>query len=376
LNFSLKLELKLSYYADFYVEPTMPQNPWAFCIAPMIDWTDRHFRFLMRLCAKDVRVYTEMITTGALIFGDKDRHLAYSHEEHPIALQLGGSDRKALAQCAKLAVDYHYDEVNLNVGCPSDRVQSGQFGACLMKQPQVVAQAVAAMREAVDIPITVKTRIGVDDFDSYEFLTDFIGQVNQAGCNVFILHARKAWLQGLSPKENREIPPLCYPRVYQIKKDFPDLTIVINGGITSLDAVQAHFDNGLDGVMIGREAYQNPYHIARMAQSLFSTTQKSPHDILQSFLPYIESQLQQGTRLQSMTRHILNLFNGMPNAKSFRRYLSQNAYKPGAGIELVEEALKILLDFDPPSSACRHLLPPAGEGSHPKPKEIFSFSVE
>jgi len=325
--------------------PSETLSPWHLCIAPMLDWTDRHFRFFMRLCAKNSRLYTEMVTTGALLFGDKQRHLAYSSEEHPIALQLGGSDPQALAECAKLAAAYHYDEINLNVGCPSDRVQSGQFGACLMKQPKRVAECIKAMREVVDIPITVKTRIGVDELDSYEFLNDFIGTVRDAGCNVFIIHARKAWLKGLSPKENRDIPPLCYPRVYALKKDFPDCVVVINGGIKSLDEITTHVSRNLDGVMIGREAYHNPYHMAIIHQQLFVNSQQetpSQFEIIKQFLSYIETQLSQGVRLQNITRHILNLFNGMPNAKMFRRYLSQHAYLPNAGVEVVEQALAML----------------------------------
>jgi tRNA-dihydrouridine synthase A len=285
-----------------------------------------------------------MITTGALIYGDVERHLGYSYEEHPVALQLGGSDPKALAQCAKLAQQYRYAEVNLNVGCPSDRVQSGQFGACLMKQPALVAECVQAMREVVDIPVTVKTRIGVDDLDSYEFLTDFIGTVNNAGCEVFVMHARKAWLSGLSPKENRDIPPLSYPTVYQLKKDFPTCTFVMNGGIKNHEQIKLHLENGVDGVMIGREAYQNPYHIALMAQKLFDHELMTQYEIIENFLKYIESEVAKGTRLQSMTRHIVNLFNGQPNAKSFRRYLSQNAYLPDANADVVKKAVELIAE--------------------------------
>lgn len=320
----------------------------------MLDWTDCHFRFLLRLCAPNARLYTEMVTTGALLFGDKDRHLRYSSEEHPLALQLGGSDPQALAECAKLAASYHYDEINLNIGCPSDRVQSGQFGACLMKNATLVAQCVRAMKDVVEIPITIKTRIGVDECDSQAFLEDFVGTTNEAGCDVFIIHARKAWLKGLSPKENREIPPLCYPTVYALKKKFPDCTIVVNGGIATREGIQKHLSQGLDGVMIGREAYRNTYNMVLLHDALYGAGSEKkdivePEEIMQQFLPYIASQLSKGERLHRITRHTLNLFNGKPNAKLFRRYLSQHAYLPGAGVEVVQHGLQLKKSNHPTS---------------------------
>lgn len=319
-------------------------SPWLLCIAPMLDWTDRHFRYLLRLCAPHARLYTEMVTTGALLFGNVERHLAYSVEEHPLALQLGGSDPAALAKCATLAQHYDYDEINLNVGCPSSRVQSGQFGACLMKQPLQVAACIRAMREVCDIPVTVKTRIGVDEFDSYAFVRDFIGELFFAGCETFIMHARKAWLSGLSPKENRDIPPLSYPTVYQLKKDFPQCTFVINGGITSLEQSYDHLQQGMDGVMIGRVAYQDSYRIALIAAGLFSEEASSYDEILQKYRRYITEQLALGVPLHALTRHLLNLFNGQPNAKTFRRQISQHAYKKGAGISVLDDALAIFMN--------------------------------
>lgn len=309
-------------------------------VAPMLDWTDRHCRYFHRLMTSQTLLYTEMVTTGAIIHGKGD-FLAYNEEEHPVALQLGGSNPVDLAHCAKLAQQRGYDEVNLNVGCPSDRVQNGRFGACLMAEPQLVADCVAAMRDVVDIPVTVKTRIGIDDQDSYEFLTDFITTVSeQGGCEQFTIHARKAWLSGLSPKENREIPPLDYPRAYQVKKDFPHLDIAVNGGVKSLEAAKQHLEY-LDGVMIGREAYQSPYILAEVDQQIFGldTPVKKRSQIVQEMFPYIEQQLSQGAYLGHITRHMLGLFQSMPGARQWRRYISENAHKKGAGIEVVQEAL-------------------------------------
>ncbi|CCN72520.1 tRNA dihydrouridine(20/20a) synthase DusA [Vibrio nigripulchritudo] len=311
-----------------------------FSVAPMLDWTDRHCRYFHRLMSDNALLYTEMVTTGAIIHGKGD-FLAYSEEEHPVALQLGGSNPADLATCAKLAQERGYDEINLNVGCPSDRVQNGRFGACLMAEPDLVAECVAAMREVVDVPVTVKTRIGIDDQDSYEFLTDFVSIVSEkGGCEQFTIHARKAWLSGLSPKENREIPPLDYPRAYQIKKDFPNLTIAINGGIKTLEEAKEHLQH-LDGVMIGREAYQSPYILASVDQELFGSDKpiKKRSDIVRSMYPYIEKELSKGTYLGHMTRHMLGLFQSMPGARQWRRYISENAHKKGSGLEVVETAL-------------------------------------
>ena len=312
------------------------------CIAPMLDWTDRHQRRFMRCITKHAVLYTEMITTGAIIHGGAERHLQYNQEEHPVAVQLGGSDPKDLAHCAKVCEDYGYDEINLNVGCPSDRVQNGRFGACLMAEPQLVADCMAAMRNVVDIPVTVKTRIGIDDLDSYENLHKFIDTVQQAGVKTFIIHARKAWLSGLSPKENREIPPLKYDVAYQVKKDFPDLEIIVNGGVTTLEQVEDHMQH-LDGAMIGREAYHNPYFLAEVDNRFYNQDYdiSSRIEVAEEFCHYVQNQLNQDVYLGHMTRHILGLFYAQPKGKLWRRHLSENAYKQGAGLEVIEEALQL-----------------------------------
>lgn len=311
-----------------------------FSIAPMLDWTDRHYRYFARLMSANALLYTEMVTTGAILHGRGD-YLAYNQEEHPLALQLGGSNPTDLARCAKLAAERGYDEVNLNVGCPSDRVQNGRFGACLMAEPELVAECVDAMKQVVDIPVTVKTRIGIDAQDSYEFLTQFIDIVQAKGCSDFIMHARKAWLSGLSPKENREIPPLDYGRVYQLKRDYPLLNISINGGVTTLAQAKEHLAQ-LDGVMMGREAYQNPYILAEVDQVLCGRQREviSREAVIEAMLPYIEAHLQSGGRLNHITRHMIGLFQGLPGARAWRRYLSENAHKNGAGVEVVRQALQ------------------------------------
>nr|WP_314264923.1 tRNA dihydrouridine(20/20a) synthase DusA [uncultured Moellerella sp.] len=309
-------------------------------VAPMLDWTDRHCRYFHRMLTKNTLLYTEMVTTGAIIHG-KGNYLAYSDEEHPIALQLGGSDPQALAQCAKLAQERGYDEVNLNVGCPSDRVQNGRFGACLMADAQLVADCVKAMQDSASIPITVKTRIGIDELDSYEFLCDFIDTVStKSDCEMFIIHARKAWLSGLSPKENREIPPLDYPRVYQLKRDFPHLTLAINGGIKTLEEAQLHLQH-LDGVMIGREAYQNPSILTQVDNLLFDSAMPVTDGIsaVRQMYAYIEDELSKGAYLGHITRHMLGIFQGIPGARQWRRHLSENAHKQGADLAVVEQAL-------------------------------------
>lgn len=317
-----------------------------FSIAPMLDWTDRHCRYFHRLLTRNTLLYTEMVTTGAILFGKGD-YLQYSADEHPIALQLGGSDPDALAKCARIAEERGYDEINLNVGCPSDRVQNGRFGACLMASSLLVADCVAAMRAEVSIPVTVKSRIGIDDLDSYEFLCDFIETVKQSGCDTFIVHARKAWLSGLSPKENRDIPPLDYERVYQLKRDYPQLTIAINGGITDLAQIKEHLLH-VDGVMVGREAYQNPYMLAHIDAELFADHHaiSSRHDIIMQMLPYIEQHLQSGGYLSHITRHMLGLFQGVPGARAWRRYLSENATRKGAGTEVLLAALGHVQECD------------------------------
>ncbi|MEG3694976.1 tRNA dihydrouridine(20/20a) synthase DusA [Vibrio coralliirubri] len=309
-------------------------------VAPMLDWTDRHCRYFHRLLSQQTLLYTEMVTTGAILHGKGD-FLEYNDQEHPLALQLGGSNPVDLAACAKLAGERGYDEVNLNVGCPSDRVQNGRFGACLMAEPELVADCVSAMKEVTDIPITVKTRIGIDDQDSYEFLTKFVSTVSEkGGCEQFTIHARKAWLSGLSPKENREIPPLDYDRAYQIKRDFSDLVIAVNGGITTLEQTKEHLQH-LDGVMIGREAYHSPFILAEVDQKIFGldTPIKKRSQVVEEMYPYIERELSNGASLGHISRHMLGLFQSMPGARQWRRYISENAHKKGAGIEVMQTAL-------------------------------------
>ena len=308
-------------------------------IAPMLDWTDRHCRYFLRLISRHTLLYTEMVTTGAIIHDDKPRHLDFDAAEHPVALQLGGSDPADLATCARIGEQWGYDEINLNVGCPSDRVQSGRFGACLMAEPTVVADCIKAMADAVSIPVTTKHRIGIDDKDSYQELCDFVGTVADAGCSTFIVHARKAWLQGLSPKENREIPPLQYDTVYQLKQDFPNLEIIINGGILTLDQTEKHLQH-VDGVMIGREAYHNPWILAEADQRIFGDDHPIPsrHDIIEQLIPYAERMQKNGTPLSRITRHTLGLFNQQPGARAWRRHLSENVHRKGATVALIAEA--------------------------------------
>lgn len=312
-------------------------------VAPMMEWTDRHDRYFLRLISKHTLLYTEMITSGAILFGDKERFLKFNHEENPIAIQIGGSNPVDLAECARVCEAHGYDEINLNVGCPSARVQSGKIGACLMAEPELVAECIGAMSAAVKIPVTVKHRIGIDDLDSYQHLSNFVAIVADSGCVTFIVHARKAILSGLSPKQNRTVPPLDYPMVYRLKQDYPKLEIIINGGISSLQQAEQHL-NFVDGVMIGREAYHNPF-ILNQVDSRFYNQQNnlsSRVEIIQKLFPYINRELAKGARLQHITRHILGLFHAQPNGKLWRRYLSENAHKPGAGIEVVENALKLV----------------------------------
>ena len=282
-----------------------------------------------------------MVTTGALLHGDRDRFLAFDPSEHPLAIQLGGNNPTDLAYCADLAQSKGFDEVNLNVGCPSNRVQSGAFGACLMAEPKLVASCVSSMSRQVDIDVTVKCRIGIDEQDDYLDLERFVNTVAETGCKTFIIHARKAWLKGLSPKENREIPPLQYDSVYRIKQTFPSLEVIINGGITTMESCQQHLQQ-LDGVMVGREAYQNPFFLSPVDQLFFSSDQTplTRHEILQKLMPYIEKELKGGVYLSHITRHLLGLFHAQPGAKQFRRYISENAHKRGAGLEVVKEAMK------------------------------------
>lgn len=311
-----------------------------FCVAPMMDWTDRHDRMFLRQISSRALLYTEMVTSAALVHGDSDYLLQYHEQEHPVALQLGGSDPAQLVEAGKMGEQAGYDEINLNVGCPSDRVQSGAFGACLMATPGVVADCVKALQDAVQIEVTVKSRIGIDDLDTEQHLMEFIDTVAQAGCGTFIIHARKAILQGLSPKENREIPPLNYQRVFAVKKAFPQLTVVINGGITSLPQAEELLAE-VDGVMLGREAYQNPYLLHAVDSQFFGepASSRSRVDCIRDYLPYVEAELDRGTPLNHITRHLLGLFKGQAGGKQFRRHLSENAHKPGAGIGVLTDAL-------------------------------------
>ena len=330
------------------ISPPAPAGPHRFCTAPMMDRSDRHCRMFWRQLTRRARLYTEMVTTGALIHGDRDRLLAFHPEERPLALQLGGAEPAELARCARWAEDRGYDEVNLNCGCPSDRVQNGAFGACLMARPELVRDGVAAMREACGLEITVKHRIGIDHMDSYDEFAGFVGAVAEGGCDVFLVHARKAWLRGLSPRENREIPPLNYAWVYRLKRDFPQLTVVINGGIDSLEACDEHLER-VDGVMLGRAVYHNPWLLATVDERLFTApagnrtrTREQAREreaVIETLIPYIESELARGTRLDQITRHLLGLYQHVPGARRFRRRLSEQAHRDGASIDTLRAAL-------------------------------------
>lgn len=307
-----------------------------FSVAPMMEWTDRHERYFLRQISRRALLYTEMVTAEAVIHGDRERLLGFSASEHPIALQLGGADPGRMALAAEVGQEYGYDEVNINVGCPSDRVQSGRFGACLMGEAEVVAASVRAMAQATDLEITVKSRIGIDDQDSYDFLRGFVEVVAAAGCKTFIVHARKAILSGLSPKQNREIPPLDYDRVYRLKADYPQLEIVINGGIETLAQCQDHLDH-VDGVMVGRVAYQSPYMLAGVDRGIYgdAAAQASREDLVHAMLPYIKEQMARGVRLNAISRHMLGLYHGQPGARAWRRYISERSHLPGADDSLL-----------------------------------------
>ena len=324
-------------------EPSAAALDRRFCAAPMMDWSDRHCRVFWRQLTKHAVLYTEMVTTGALLHGDVRRHLDYSEEEHPLALQVGGNEPDALATAAKLAEQWQYREINLNCGCPSDRVQNGFFGACLMTRPGMVADGVKAMKEATALPVTVKHRIGVDDHEGYGPLRDFVGAVVDAGSDAVIVHARKAWLKGLSPKENREIPPLNYPMVYRLKNDFPELEIIINGGIEDVETGLEHLSH-VDGIMLGRSAYHTPWVLAEVDQQVYGGAPlvTDPLDAIRGLYDYIERELSAGTRLHHITRHTLGLFSGLGGAKQFRRHLSQHAHRDDAGIETLENALSFI----------------------------------
>jgi tRNA-dihydrouridine synthase A len=315
-----------------------------FCVAPMMDWTDRHCRFFHRLLTRHAVLYTEMVTAEAVLRGDRQRLLGFSPEEHPVALQLGGSDVTKLAEAAAFGEAFGYDEINLNVGCPSDRVQEGRFGACLMAEPELVADCVAAMQRRVRVPVTVKCRISIDDQDSEAALQRFVELVAGAGCRTFIVHARKAWLQGLSPKENREVPPLDYDRVFRVKADHAELEIILNGGIESIEQAVGHLDK-VDGVALGRAAYQNPYLLAEVDRAVFGAADAddapSRRQVLEQLLPYAERHMRGGGRLNNIVRHILGLYHRRPRARAFRRHLSEQAPREGAGIGVLREAIEL-----------------------------------
>jgi tRNA-dihydrouridine synthase A len=339
--------------------------PYPISIAPMMDWTDRHYRFFMRQITRRTLLYTEMVTTGAILFGNKKRHLDFSAEEPPLVLQLGGDDPKALAECAQIAEQWGYSEINLNVGCPSDRVQNGNFGACLMAQPELVAECIATMKNVVKIPVTVKHRIGIDELDRYEDMANFVSVVSQAKADRFSVHARKAWLSGLSPKENRTIPPLRYNDVYKLKREFPHLVIEINGGITTLEQARQHL-TFVDGVMIGRAAYENPFLFATVDADFYQAdaqTQRSKgltlskvewglaepnvptrREVIENMLPYINYWTGQDVYLKHISRHMLGLFAGKPGARAWKRYLSENAHKSDASVKTILEAMKQIPD--------------------------------
>jgi tRNA-dihydrouridine synthase A len=309
----------------------------------MMEWTDRHCRMFHRTLSRRAMLYTEMVTAAAVIHGDRERLIGFEPAEAPLGLQLGGSDPAALARAAAIAQAFGYDEVNLNCGCPSDRVQSGRFGACLMAEPELVARCFAAMQTAVSIPVTVKCRIGIDDQNEQYALDRFVGELGNAGCRTFIVHARKAWLQGLSPKENRDVPPLNHARVHRLKADRPDLEIVINGGIASLDEAESHLQR-VDGVMLGRTAYHDPWVLADVDRRLFGLANpvETRKQALEAWLPHVETQLARGVPLNAMSRHVLGLFSAMPGARAFRRHISENAHRPGAGVEVLARAAELV----------------------------------
>ena len=314
-----------------------------FSVAPMMDWTDRHCRVFHRLLSRRARLYTEMLTTGAIIHGDRQRLLGFDASEHPVALQLGGSNPRDLAEAARIGEGFGYDEINMNVGCPSDRVKGGNFGACLMAEPKLVADCVAAMKQAVKIPVTVKCRIGIDDQDPEIALDALSRAVIAAGADALVVHARKAWLNGLSPKENRDIPPLDYDRVYRLKAALPEVPVIINGGIATIAAAKQHLDH-VDGAMLGRAAYQEPWRLLSVDPELFgeAAPHATMHDAIEALMPYIERELAAGTRLHSITRHLVGAFHGMPGARAFRRYLAEVCTRPGAGTTSLREALTIV----------------------------------
>ncbi|SHN61550.1 tRNA dihydrouridine(20/20a) synthase DusA [Bradyrhizobium erythrophlei] len=330
----------------------MKYQDYRFSCAPMMDWTDRHCRVFHRLMTRRGRLYTEMLTSGAIIHGDRRRLLAFDQSEHPVALQLGGSDPRDLATSARIGEDFGYDEINLNVGCPSDRVKEGRFGACLMAEPELVAACVAAMKQAVVIPVTVKCRIGIDDQDPEAALDTLARAVVAAGADALIVHARKAWLNGLSPKENRDIPPLDYDRVYRLKAAMPGVPVIINGGIGNLEEAKQHLAH-VDGVMLGRAAYQEPWRLIDVDAELFGEAAPfaTVKDVFEAMMPYIERELSLGTRLHSITRHFVGAFHGVPGARAFRRHLAEHGVKQGAGVDVLKAAIALVSDRSPAAIA-------------------------
>ena len=318
-----------------------------FCIAPMLHCTDRHFRYLARLLSKKCFLYTEMITTGALIYGDRDRWLTLHDGENPVALQLGGSNPNEMAKCAEFAEEYKFNEVNINVGCPSDRVQAGKFGACLMLEPEIVSNCIKSMKQASSVEVTVKSRIGVDNQDNYEFLQQFVEKIALAGCETIIVHARKAHLSGLSPRQNRTIPPLHYEYVYRLKQDFPELKLILNGGLKDKAEISTHIKE-LDGVMVGREAYDNPYFLADIDKIIFNmpASSLSRFEILDEYKNYMQQELNEGVPLKILAQHIFGMFNGLPGARAWRRYLSEHIYAVDAGLEVIDEAMQSVSNFE------------------------------
>ena len=330
---------------DVFAEPVRATLDRRFCVAPMMDWTDRHCRFFLRLISKRTLLYTEMVTSSALIHGDRDRLIGFDPAEQPVALQLGGSDPEELTEAARIGMDFGYAEINLNVGCPSDRVRSGRFGACLMAEPELVASCVQAMRARVAVPVTVKCRIGIDDQDSEQDLEHFVSLVADAGCTTFVIHARKAWLEGLNPKQNRHVPELDHDRVYRLKAACPELEIILNGGIETLNGADAHLAR-VDGVMLGRAAYHNPYLLADVDARIFGEHSSAPsrEEVLEHYMAYAGRQLRRGVKLHHLTRHILGLYHGEPRARAFRRLLSEKSTCPDAGLEVLNECLEHIRD--------------------------------
>lgn len=331
----------LRWWKKFNNMPVQPYNR-RVSVAPMMDWTDRHCRYFHRLIAPDVLLYTEMVTSPAIIHGDREKLLGFSEIEKPLALQLGGSDADELAKCARVGEEWGYDEINLNCGCPSDRVQSGSFGACLMAEPKTVAQCIAAMQREVSIPVTVKSRIGIDNFDQYDFLKQFVETIAGQGCEVFIIHARKAHLKGLSPRENRDVPPLIYDYVYRIKQEFPQLHISINGGIKTIADIQTHLEH-VDGVMIGREAYHNPWLLHDIQRDIFQKPNpKTPEQVVEEMIAYADAQLARGVKLSNITRHMLGLFGGQRGARAWRQCLTVEAIRVGVDSSIISKALRFI----------------------------------